>query len=255
MVSREDSSWPLNEICRTCLAVTTSFTYNDSATMTALSSTYAVLRKDAHSELRTRYAVNALLMFVVTAAVIVQLAIREEQPSPAVLSGLFWVVVFFAAMSGLSRTFVSEEERGTSMVLQLVASPSVVYFGKLAFNVVLMLVLNAAITLLYTVVFPGFVVQTISIFLVTVVLGSLGLASASTILAAIIAKASTKGTLYPVLAFPILIPLLMTTMRATTRALEGEAFSAAGGEFQVLISYFMVITAGSFLLFDYVWND
>jgi len=194
-------------------------------------------------------------MFVVTAAVIVQLAIRSEQPSASVLSGLFWVVVFFAAMSGLSRSFVSEEERGTSMTLQLVASPSVVYFGKLFFNVLLTLVINLAITFLFTVVFPGFVVQTLGTFLLTVLLGSLGLASASTILAAIIAKANTKGTLYPVLAFPILIPLLMTTMQATTRALEGEPFEAAAGEYQVLVSYIMVITAGSYLLFDYVWKD
>lgn len=223
--------------------------------MNTFVSTYALLLKDAQSELRTRYAVNALMMFVVTAAVIVQLAIRSEQPSASVLSGLFWVVVFFAAMSGLSRTFVSEEERGTSMTLQLVASPSVVYFGKLLFNVVLTLVINLAISFLYTVVFPGFVVQTLGTFLLTVLLGSLGLASASTILAAIIAKANTRGTLYPVLAFPILIPLLMTTMRATTRALEGEPFEAAGGEYQVLVSYIMVITAGSYLLFDYVWKD
>jgi heme exporter protein B len=39
-----------------------------------------------------------------------------------------WVVIFFGAMSGLSRTFVTEEERGTAMTLQLLASPSAVYF-------------------------------------------------------------------------------------------------------------------------------
>jgi len=223
--------------------------------MKTLQSSYAVLLKDAQSELRTRYAVNALLMFVVTAAVIVQLAIRSEAPSPSVLSGLFWVVVFFAAMSGLSRTFVSEEERNTAMTLQLVASPTAVYFGKLFFNIVLTLILNAAITFLFTVVFPGFEVRQFETFVLTVVLGSLGLASASTILAAIVAKAGSKGTLYPVLAFPILIPLLMTAMKATTRALEGEPFGAASAEFQVLISYIMVITAGSYLLFDYVWKE
>jgi len=223
--------------------------------MKSLSSTYAILLKDAQSELRTRYAVNALLMFVVTAAVIVQLAIRSEQPSSSVLSGLFWVVVFFAAMSGLSRTFVSEEERGTSLTLQLVATSSSVYFGKLLFNIVLTLLVNLAITLLFTVVFPGFVVQTFETFLLTVLLSSIGLASASTILAAIIAKANTKGTLYPVLAFPILLPLLMTAMKATARALEGDPFGAGIEEYQILISYIMVITAGSYLLFDYVWKD
>jgi heme exporter protein B len=253
-VSQKDSSWSQLSQRAASLAIRAQCSYFENY-MSALSSTYALLLKDTQSELRTRYAVNALMMFVLTAAVIVQLAIRSEQPSASVLSGLFWVVIFFAGMSGLSRTFVSEEERGTGMTLQLVASPSVVYFGKLSFNVVLTLAMNTAISFLYTVVFPGFIVQTTSIFLLTVFLGSLGIASASTILAAIIAKANTRGTLYPVLAFPILIPLLMTTMRATTRALEGEPFQAAAGEYQVLISYGMVITAGSYLLFDYVWKD
>jgi heme exporter protein B len=89
----------------------------------------------------------------------------------------------------------------------------------------------------------------------TIFLGSLGFAAAATIIAAIIAKANTKGTLYPVLSFPILIPLLMTVMKSTTRALDGEMFNAALGEFQILASYLMIIIAGSYLLFDYVWKE
>jgi heme exporter protein B len=223
--------------------------------MSAITSTYALLLKDVQSELRTRYAVNALVMFVVTAVTIVLFALRSDQPSPSMLSGLYWVVVFFAAMSGLSRTFVSEEERGTSLTLQLVAAPSVVYFGKLFFNISLTLSINAAITLLYLLVFPAFVVNTVETFVLTVFLGSLGLASASTILAAIIAKANTRGTLYPVLSFPVLIPLLMTAMKSTTAALEGDPMSGSLGEFQVLVSYLMVMVAGSYLLFDYVWKE
>ena len=115
--------------------------------------------------------------------------------------------------------------------------------------------LSCAVTVLYLAAFPAFVIQSASIFGLTVLLGSLGFAAAVTIIAAIIAKANTKGTLYPVLSFPILIPLLLTVMKATARALDGEIFLAALGEFQVLLSYVMVMTAGSYLLFDYVWKE
>jgi len=217
--------------------------------------TYAIVLKDLRSELRTRYALNALLMFVVTTVAIILFALRGDQPTTTVLAGMFWVVVFFSAMSGLSRAFVSEEERGTTLTLQLIAPSTAVYFGKLFFNVLLTLTLVLGVTLVYTVVFPGFIINSMEIFVVTVFLGSLGLASASTIIAAIIAKANTRGTLYPVLSFPILIVLLMTVMSATTKALDGEPFSEAGVDFMVLISYVMVMTAGSYLLFDYVWKD
>ncbi|MEX2117492.1 MAG: heme exporter protein CcmB, partial [Bacteroidota bacterium] len=211
--------------------------------------------KDVRSELRTRYALNALLMFVVITVAIILFALRGEQPGPTVLAGMFWVSVFFTAMSGLSRSFVSEEERGTTMTLQLIASPTTVYFGKLLFNAALTLVLVAGVTVVYLIVFPAFQITEMNVFLLTVFLGSLGLASAATIIAAIIAKAGSRGTLYPVLSFPILIVPLMTVMSATVKSLEGIPFSEATVDFVVLISYVMVMTAGSVLLFDYVWKD
>jgi heme exporter protein B len=223
--------------------------------MKSIASIWAIVVKDVRSELRTRYALNALLMFVVTSVATILFALRDDELNPEILSGMFWVVIFFTAMSGLSRIFVSEEERGTTMTLQLVASPSEVYFGKLIFNSGLTLMLSSAVTVLYVVVFPAFVIQSPLIFVFTVILGSLGFASAATIIAAVIAKANTKGTLYPVLSFPILIPLLMTVMKSTARALDGELFTAALGEFQILASYLLVMTAGSYLLFDYVWKE
>jgi heme exporter protein B len=86
-------------------------------------------------------------------------------------------------------------------------------------------------------------------------LGGVGFAAASTIIAAIIARASTKGTLYPVLSFPILLPLLLTVINATRLASDGAFLEEAYGEFQILISYIVVVTAVSILVFDYVWKD
>ena len=223
--------------------------------MNFITSTLAIVSKDVRSELRTRYAMNALLMFVVTSVATILFALQEDEVNTDVLSGMFWVVIFFTAMSGLSRIFVSEEERGTTMTLQLVASPSVVYFGKLIFNCGLTLALSSAVTILYLAVFPVFIIKSLSIFIVSIFLGSLGFSSAATIIAAIIAKANAKGTLYPVLSFPILIPLLMTVIKSTTYALDGEMFTTAMGEFQILVSYLMIMIAGSYLLFDYVWKE
>jgi heme exporter protein B len=165
------------------------------------------------------------------------------------------VVIFFGAMSGLSRTFVMEEERGTSMTLQLLAPPSAVYFGKLLFNVVLVVGLNLFTVLLYLGLVNGFVVRGPALFLLVMVLGSLGFAAAATVIAAIIARANTKGTLYPVLSFPILLPLLVTVIDGTRLASEGASPGEAGGVFQFLISYIVVLTTLSYLLFEYIWKD
>ena len=72
-----------------------------------LRSALSIFKKDWHSELRTRYAISALVMFVVTTISIMVFALGSESAPADVLSGMLWVVIFFAAMSGLSRTFVT----------------------------------------------------------------------------------------------------------------------------------------------------
>jgi heme exporter protein B len=220
-----------------------------------LRSAGAVFLKDWRSELRTRYAISALVMFVITTISIILFSLGSEGAPPDVLAGMLWVVIFFGAMSGMARTFVAEEERGTSLTLQLHAAPSAVYAGKLLFNLVLMAGLNLLTIGLYMLFIEGFVLRTPSVFIVAVGLGTLGFASAATVIAAIIARANTRGTLYPVLSFPILLPLLLTVINATRLAAEGAFFVEAQGEFQLLVSYIVVVTVASFALFDYIWKD
>ncbi len=221
----------------------------------ALSTSFTIFLKDMRSELRTRYALNALIMFVITTLSIILFALGNENISPELLSGVLWIIIFFSTMSGLSRSFVSEEEKGTVMTLHLIASPLTIYFGKLFFNLILLGALNIFTVLLYLLFVSSFTIENYTIFFITVLLGTLGLGSASTIIAAIIAKANTKGTLYPVLSFPILLPLFLTVMNATKLSVEGAAFSDAVGEFRVLISYFIVVTTISFLLFEFIWKE
>jgi heme exporter protein B len=139
--------------------------------------------------------------------------------------------------------------------LQLVCPPNTVLFGKLMFNMVLILGINLFAVVLYRLLVPEFAIRSEPVFWAVVFLGSLGLASAATIIAAIIAKANTKGTLFPVLALPILLPLLVVVINGTRLAAEGVSFGDAGGEFQFLVAYIGVMVTVSNLLFDYIWKD
>ncbi|MCL5020531.1 MAG: heme exporter protein CcmB [Bacteroidetes bacterium] len=217
----------------------------------------AIFSKDLNSELRTRYALNALIMFVVVTLAIILFSSAGETVSPSLSAGILWIIIFFAAMSGLSRSFVSEEERGTSMTLQLWVKPSSVLIGKLLFNSLLIYVLNILIVLAYLLTMPSFTVKAPLIFLVTIFMGSFGLSSASTFIAAIISKArsNSKGTLYPVLSFPILLPLLMSVIDATRLSVEGAGFAEAIADFRIIFSYCVVVTTAAIVLFDFVWRD
>lgn len=220
-----------------------------------MKSALALFKKDFTSEVRTRYAINSLAMFIVVTISVILFSIGQETVSSYLSGGLFWVAVFFTAMSGLSRAFVSEEERGTSMTLQLIASPSTVFSGKLLFNLILVFSMNFIIAFLYAALFEMFVMQNFLLFVFTFILGNIGIGAASTVIAAIIAKASSKGTLYPVLSFPILLPLILTLIETTKLAMDGTSLVDASTELLVLFSYDMAMIGAGFLLFDFIWKD
>jgi heme exporter protein B len=219
------------------------------------SKAYNLFLKDFRSELRTRYAINALAMFIIVAISVILFSIGNEKINENLTAGLFWVVIFFTAMSGLSRAFVSEEERGTTLTLQLVASPTTVFSGKLIFNVILVFAMNAIIALLYGTLFEDFVIKNFLLFLATFVLGNIGLAVSSTIIAAIIAKAGAKGTLYPVLSFPILLPLILTCVQLTLFSFDGTSFEKSKFELAIVVSYDVIMITVSYLLFDFIWKE
>jgi len=215
----------------------------------------ALFKKDFHSELRTRYAINSLAMFIIVAISVILFAVGQEKISEGLAGGLFWVVIFFTAMSGLARAFVSEEERGTSLTLQLIAAPATVFSGKLVFNIILVFCMNTVIALFYAALFESFVIKNFSLFIIAFVIGNIGLAVSSTIIAAIIAKAGAKGTLYPVLSFPILLPLILTSVQLTLFALDGTSIEDAKFELAIVVSYDIIMLTVSYMLFDFIWKD
>jgi heme exporter protein B len=182
-------------------------------------------------------------------------SIGNEKITEFLTGGLLWVVIFFSAMSGLARAFVSEEERGTTMTLHLMASPSTIFSGKLIFNMLLVFLMNFVITVLFSMLFPSFVLKNFLLFVIAFIFGNIGIAISSTIIAAIISKASSKGTLYPVLSFPILLPLILTLLELTKFAMDGNSISASMIEIFVLICYDIIMGTASYLLFDFIWKE
>jgi len=222
--------------------------------MNWLTGALAVLEKDVRLELRTRYAINTLLLFVISALLVVAIAVRNEPLSPSLRSVLLWIVILFSAIAGLSHAFVSEEERGTVLLLQLNAKPSSVLAGKLLFNLMLTFALNTVAALAFWVVI-GFQEVDSATLIVILALGAIGLSGATTLLSAIIAKAVNRGPLFAVLSFPILVPLLLSVVNGTRSAIEGAGLDTVTSEVFTLIGYAGVLITASTLLFDYIWKD
>ena len=98
-------------------------------------------------------ALNAVGLFGLTTLIAVAYQIGpyriQEQDRPHLLAALLWVILFFAATSGLSRVFVKEEDAHTAKTLRLAARPLAVFAGKFLFNLILLAALYAFIVPLY----------------------------------------------------------------------------------------------------------
>ena len=221
-----------------------------------LTGAWAVVANDARLELRTRVALGALGMFVLASLVLVRVALGRDVPSVSVAAALLWVVVVFAAAVGLGRAFVAEEERGTALLLQLHLRPSQVYAGKLLFNVALMTALGAVAALGFRVLVPT-PLGAPGVLAAALALGALGIASATTLLSALVARAQAAGPLLPVLAFPVIVPVLLPAVALTELAAGSPdgAWAAARGDLVLLVAYAGLLVSASFVLFDYVWRD
>lgn len=212
-----------------------------------------VFQKDLQLEFRTRYALNAIALFAITALSVISFSIGPTKLSTVVLAPLLWIILFFSAMSGLAHVFVREEEQQTADTLRLILPPNAIWLGKWLFNVVLLFGLEVIIIPLYFVMMSA-PFGNAGIFFTILAVGSLGLASVATIIAAIISLASSRGALFAVLAFPIALPILIPAINSTKIALENGIFSDCLSDLQVLFSFTIVIVTTSLLVFEFVWR-
>lgn len=212
-----------------------------------------VVKKEMLSEFRTRYAFNAIIMFSLVTLTVVSFSLGINRPGPEVMAALFWIILFFAAASGLAQVFIREEEARTAGFLRLYAPATAVLIGKVVFNLFLLVSMSLLLVPLFIILLDT-VPQNVMLFLGGLLLGIIGLAGSTTIIAAIVSRASIKGALFAVLSFPVLLPLLVAAIEITLVSFTGGNFASAAPPLQLLLAYDVVMLTLSIMLFDFVWQ-
>jgi heme exporter protein B len=215
---------------------------------------FTILIKDLRQEARSRAAINSIFLFAIVTLTAVSFSIGNFPIDSNIHAALLWIIIFFTSMSGFAHVFLKEEESHTADTLKLIADPNEIFLGKFFFNLILLLLVTLVIIPLYIGIF-NFKVNNISIFILVLFLGVIGLSSGGTIVAAIIAKASARGALFSVLAFPILLPVLVMAITATRTTFNKDSVNWLIPEIQGLFAYCVIVITASLMLFEYIWND
>jgi heme exporter protein B len=212
---------------------------------------WAILRKECRTEWRTRYGLNAALLFAVTTLTAVSFAVGRLGDRTDVLAALLWVVLLFAALSSLSHTFVREVEGHTLTLLRLVASPGAIAFGKLLFNLLFLGVIEIVTVPLFLILMGGPPPHW-GTFIVLLLLGSIALAASSTLIGAVISQTRGRGALFAGVSFPLLLPMLAAAVSGTKAQWQNVT---AAAEIRLLIAYGAALLGASVLLVDHLWED
>lgn len=222
--------------------------------MNFLKRVIAVLRKDLLLEMRSRYAFNAVLAFVASSTMVVFFSLNTTLLTPELYSGLLWVIILFAAMASLSRSFVMETDRQTFDLLRLNSEGTPVFVGKLIYNFSFTFIVSLLTALLFALLTSSFD-SNFSALILILLLGSLGFSSVSTLMASLVSRSNNKGAIFSVLCLPLLLPLIIILSDATRQISSGAGISVLPEPLSALVGYCGVTITLSILLFEYVWTD
>ena len=208
--------------------------------------------KEITFEIRQKYAINGILLYVVSTIFISYLSFKKIL-NPSVWNALFWIIMLFASVNAVTKSFV-QETKGRLLYLYTIASPRAVILSKIIYNSFLMVCLSVACFVFYS-LFLGGLVQDITLFLIVLIFGSLGFSSVLTLVSAIASKTNNNFSLMAILSFPIMVPLLMTLIKVSKNAIDGLDWSVSYNYLLVLMLLNVIVFVLSYLLFPYLWRD
>jgi len=208
--------------------------------------------KEIRLELKQKYVLNGILLYLVSTIFVTYLAF-ENVITPETWNSLFWIILLFVAVNGISKSFM-QESPARHLYYYTITSPQSVVLSKIIYNLFLMAILSVLSFVLFLLLMGNQVVN-LPLFLVALVLGSLGLSSVLTMVAAIASRASHNFSLMAILSFPIVLPLLATLMKISRTALTSAEWTGLSGFIVILLTINVAVILLAYLLFPYLWRD
>jgi len=193
------------------------------------------------------------LVLVLLLAMQTDLGPREKQQ---VVSGMLWLVVFFAGTLIIERSFAAEREEDCWRSLLLYpVSPMTVFFAKTTVSIL-------ALVLLECVLVPAFIVFcNIPLllhplcFMAVTLLANLAYASVGVVISAVTVQHSHRSSLLPLLLLPLMTPVIMSASAATRLLVAAELDEQWSRWLQLLGCFAVLFATLGALVFEFAIED
>jgi heme exporter protein B len=214
-----------------------------------------LLVKEFTLEARRKSVVAGIGLYLVSLIFICYLtfALRQGTISEATWSALFWLTVLFSLINTVAKSFIGEK-RGLAIYYYAVTTPQAVIVSKILYNTILCFAISATGYLLFS-VFVKNPVQDGALFILTLLLASIGFSASLSLISGIAVKANNSNIIMAVLSFPVLIGILLMVIKITKNVVDGIDRSASYDELLNLVAINCIMTALAYLLFPYIWRS
>lgn len=222
--------------------------------MDLLKQIFWLLWKDLLLELRRRESILAMFFFGTLLLFVFHFAFEIQAERVAELApGLLWLAFLFTGTLGLTQLFQAERENHCLDALLL--SPmdrGCLYLAKLFFNLLLMLLVELIVFPLFWVLFNLTSWDLLPSLFLVAFLGTLGFCVLGTLFAAVTLKARSRELLLPLILFPLMIPVILATVRGMEIILRTGQFEEATSWLRLLIGFDVIFLTAGFLIFEWV---
>jgi heme exporter protein B len=216
----------------------------------------AALRKELLLQWRSRGQIMAVFVFGAASLLLFSFAIGPSAEALRTFSGGFlWLGLLLSSTLTLSESFHAEmENRALEGLLLLPSNPRALYYGKAIANWMQLSVLGIALVPVMVVLYDAGTTALLKL-LVIILLGSAGLSAPGTLYAAMTAQVKSKQTLLPLLLFPLIVPALLASVKATSLAILGDPMNQSPSWIGLLGAFDLIYWSLCGLLYVRVIED
>jgi heme exporter protein B len=216
----------------------------------------AALRKELLLQWRTRGQFMAVFVFGAAALLLFSFAIGPDASALRTFSaGFLWIGLLLSSTLTLAESFHAEmENRALEGLLLLPTDPHVLYYAKAIANWLQLTILGVALVPVMVVLYDAGTTRLLTLLLV-IVLGTAGLSAPGTLYAAMTAQLKAKQTLLPLLLFPLIVPALLGSVKATSLVILGDPMGQARPWIILLLAFDLIYWSLCGLLYGRVVED
>ncbi len=212
-----------------------------------------IAKKDLRIEFRTKGTLNLMVLFALITTMMFSVTIPmsfAERIAPSLL----WLVFLFVGMLGYGRAFLREVETETLDGLKIApVSPVSVLLGKIIYNLVLMLLIEAIILPIFIGLFNLNVAEPLPMLL-TITLGNMGFVIVVSSLSILVIKSKMREMLLPVLIFPVVFPIITSTVMAVRMCMSGN-LGGIVSPISLMGGFALIMLIVSCMTFEYAFTD